>query len=119
MYSIKIYKLNILHLFIIIFCIQKNMQIKNYSYNYPSQGTSACITKYAGILYWRHLIEANLVFKVKSAIICHDEFLIECPPDIAEEEAKILKECMENAGNFYYTRIPLTATPVITKFWQH
>ena len=97
----------------------KDGKIKNYSYNYPCQGTSACITKYAGILYWRHLIEADLVFKVKIAIICHDEFLIECRPDIAEEESKILKECMEKAGDFYYKRIPLTATPVITSHWQH
>ena len=97
----------------------KDGKIKNYSYNYPVQGTSACITKYAGILYWRHLIEKNLVFKVKIAIICHDEFLIECPLDLAEEESKVLKECMEKAGDFYYTRVHLTATPVITPYWKH
>lgn len=97
----------------------KDGKIKNYSQNYPIQGSSACITKYAGILYWRHLIEANLVFKVKLAIICHDEYLVEVPEELAEQEAIILQQCMEKAGDFYCKRVPLTATPVITKFWKH
>lgn len=97
----------------------KDGKIKNSSYNFPIQGSSAAITKYAGILYWRHLLEANLVFKVKIAIICHDEYLIEVPEKLAGQEAKILKECMEKAGDKYCKRIPLTATPVITKFWKH
>ena len=83
------------------------------------QGSSACITKYAGILYWRHLLEKNLVFKVKLAIICHDEFLVEVPKEIAEEESIVLKQCMEQAGDFYCKRIKLTATPVITPYWKH
>ena len=97
----------------------KDGKIKNSSLNFPIQGSSAAITKYAGVLYWRHLIEAGLVFKVKIAIICHDEYLIECPLDIAEQEAEVLKKCMEKAGDLYCKRIPLTATPVITKFWTH
>lgn len=83
------------------------------------QGSAAAITKYAGILYWRHLMESNLVFKVKIAIICHDEYLIEVPEELAEQESKILKECMEKAGDLYCKIIPLTATPVIVDHWQH
>lgn len=104
------------------FFITKNLKdskIKNYSYNYPIQGTSAAITKLAGILYWEHLVSDNLLFKVKINIICHDEYLIEVPEDIAEKEAVILKECMEKAGSYYCPIVPLTATPVITKFWKH
>jgi DNA polymerase I-like protein with 3'-5' exonuclease and polymerase domains len=97
----------------------KDGKIKNYSYNYPIQGSSACITKYAGILYWRHLLEKDLVFKVKLAIICHDEFLVEVPKEIAKEESIVLKQCMEQAGDFYCKRIKLTATPVITPYWKH
>lgn len=92
---------------------------RNRSFNYPIQGTSADITKLAGIYYWRSLIEENLVFKCKIAIICHDEYLLEVPKELAEQEAKILKECMETAGNMFCKRIPLTATPVITNFWTH
>ena len=55
----------------------------------------------------------------KIVIICHDEYLIECPKDIAEKEAKVLKECMEKAGDFYYTRVRLTATPQINTYWKH
>lgn len=97
----------------------KDSKIKNYSYNYPIQGTSAAITKLAGILYWEHLVKDSLLFKVKINIICHDEYLIEVPEEIAEQEALILKECMEKAGSYYCPIIPLTATPVITKFWKH
>lgn len=97
----------------------KDSKIKNYSYNYPVQGTSAAITKLAGVLYWNHLVEDGLIFKVKIAIICHDEYLLEVPGEIAEQEAQKLKECMEEAGSYYCATIPLTATPVITKFWKH
>lgn len=97
----------------------KDGKIKNYSYNYRIQGSSACITKLAGIYYYRHLLEADLLFKCKIAIICHDEYLIEVPKELAEQEAKVLKDCMERAGDFYCKRIKLTATPAITDHWAH
>ena len=97
----------------------KDGEIKKKSYNYPIQGSSADMTKYAGILYWRSLIERNLVFKCKIAIICHDEYLIEVPEELAEQEATILKQCMEDAGNFFCKVIPITAQPVITPYWTH
>ena len=92
---------------------------KNKSYNYPIQGTSAAMTKYAGILYWRSLIERNLVFKCKITIICHDEYLIEVPKELAEQEAIILKKCMEEAGKKFCKTIPIIAEPVITPYWTH
>lgn len=97
----------------------KDNKLKNYCYNYPIQGTSAAITKLAGILYWNHLVKENLVFKVKIAIICHDEYLIEVPKELAEQEALALKKCMEEAGSYYCETVPLTATPVITEHWKH
>lgn len=97
----------------------KDSKLKNYAYNYPVQGTSAAITKLAGILYWKHLVEEELVHIVKIVIICHDEYLIEVPEAIAEREALILKQCMEEAGKYYCEIVPLTASPVITKFWKH
>ena len=97
----------------------KDGKIKNNAYNYPIQGSSADMTKYAGILYWRSLIERNLVFTCKIAIICHDEYLIEVPQHLAEQEAKILKQCMEDAGKFFCKTIEIIAEPVITTYWHH
>jgi DNA polymerase-1 len=97
----------------------KDGKIKNRAYNYPIQATSSDITKYAGILYWRSLVERSLVFTCKIVIICHDEYLLEVPKELAEQEAQILKQCMEEAGDFFCKRVPLTATPKITPFWNH
>lgn len=97
----------------------KDSKIKTRAYNFPVQGTSADITKLAGIYYWRSLVERGLVFKCKIAIICHDEYLLEVPKEIANQEAKILKECMEKAGDIFCKRIKLTATPVISSWWHH
>ncbi len=94
-------------------------KVKTRSYNFPIQGTSADMTKYAGILYWRSFIERNLVFKCKIAIICHDEYLIEVPNELAEQEAIILKQCMEEAGKKFCKTIPITADPVVTPYWTH
>jgi len=94
-------------------------KLKTRSYNYPIQGTGADMIKYAGILYWRHLIKEGLVFTVLIDIICHDEYLLEAPKELAESEAEVLKECMEKAADRFcdYPRIP--AVPVITDYWNH
>ncbi len=101
------------------FFTEFNEDVKRMCYNYPIQGTCASITKLAGILYWEHLIKENLVFKIKICTICHDEYLLECPIEIAEQESLAIKECMEKAGKYYVDIVPLTASPKITKFWKH
>lgn len=94
-------------------------EIKRNSQNYPIQGTSASITKYAMYLYYKHLLTDELLFKVLIPNIVHDEALVEAPKDIAELEATILKQCMEDAGLKFVQRIKLTATPVIADRWVH
>ena len=94
-------------------------KIKNRSLNFPIQATGADMIKYAGVLYWRHLIESQKVFKCLITIICHDEYLLEVPKDIAEEEAKILQDCMEQAADKFCTSLKIEATPVITEYWRH
>ena len=94
-------------------------KIKNRSLNFPIQATGADMIKYAGILYWRHLLESNRVFKCKITIICHDEYLLEVPKELAEEEAKKLQECMELAADRFCKSLKIEATPVITEYWRH
>jgi DNA polymerase-1 len=94
-------------------------QLRRYSLNYPVQGSSSSITKMAGILFYRWIRDNNLLNKVLISNIIHDEFLVECPIDIAETTANKLKESMEDATKFHCTIVPLRATPVITKHWTH
>ena len=94
-------------------------KLKTRSYNYPIQATAADMIKYAGILYWRYLIENGLVFTVLITIICHDEYLLEAPKNLAEKEAEVLKECMEEAANRFCDVPKIPAEPTIENYWTH
>ena len=94
-------------------------QIRRNSQNFPVQGSSASITKIAGIWFYRWIKNNNLLRKVLISNIVHDEFLVECPIDMAETVSNKLRECMETAGSHYCKLVPLKATPVITNNWQH
>lgn len=97
----------------------KKGDIERMSLNYPIQGTSADITKLAGIYFFKYLVENNLVFKVKLPNVVHDEWIVEAPEDMAENISKVLQECMERAGDVFCKTIKLRAEPCVTKFWKH
>ena len=97
----------------------KKGDIERMSLNYPIQGTSADITKLAGIYFFKYLVENNLVFKVKLPNVVHDEWIVEAPENMAENISKVLQECMERAGDVFCKTIKLRAEPCITKFWKH
>jgi DNA polymerase I-like protein with 3'-5' exonuclease and polymerase domains len=48
----------------------------NQSCNYPSQGIAAAMTKIAGIRYFNHLVNDNLIFKVLIPNDVHDRILV-------------------------------------------
>jgi DNA polymerase I-like protein with 3'-5' exonuclease and polymerase domains len=87
--------------------------------NYPIQGTSADMTKLAGIYMFRYLEDNNLLFKVKMPNVVHDELHLECPEDMANDLSFILKDCMERAGRVFCKTIPVKADPCITPYWTH
>lgn len=91
----------------------------NQSCNYPSQGTAAAMTKIAGIRYFNHLVNDGLIFKVLIPNDVHDEYLIEPPEEIAEQEAKKLSECMEYAANIFCKKVTIKAVPEIGTCWIH
>jgi DNA polymerase-1 len=97
----------------------KKGDIERMSLNYPIQGSSADITKLAGIYFFRYLEENNLVFKVLMPNVVHDEWIVETSEDIAEEISKVLKTCMEDAGKLFCPAVKLSAEPQITDHWQH
>ena len=91
----------------------------NQSCNYPSQGTAAAMTKIAGIRYFNHLVKDDLIFKVLMPNDVHDEYLIEPPAEIAEQEAKKLSECMEYAARIFCKKVTIKAEPEIADHWVH
>ena len=91
----------------------------NQSCNYPSQGTAAAMTKIAGIRYFNHLVNDGLIFKVLIPNDVHDEYLIEPPTEIAEQEAKKLSECMEYAAAIFCKKVTIKAVPEIGSCWIH
>ena len=91
----------------------------NQSCNYPSQGTAAAMTKIAGIRYFNHLVNDGLIFKVLIPNDVHDEYLIEPPEEIAEQEAKKLSECMEYAAAIFCKKVTIKAEPEIADHWVH
>lgn len=97
----------------------KKGDIERMSLNYPIQGTSADITKLAGVYFFRYLLENNLIFKVKLPNVVHDEWIVEAPEDMAENISKVLQECMEKAGDVFCKTIKLKADPCITLNWKH
>ncbi len=80
--------------------------------NMPIQGTAADVMKLAMIRVYdrlkRELPEAKLLLQV------HDELIVECPEELAEKAAVILKEEMEGAVSW---SVPLTADTGIGKNW--
>jgi len=97
----------------------KKGDIERMSLNYPIQGSSADITKLAGVYMFRYLEEHKLLFKVLMPNVVHDELHLECPKDMAENLATVLKECMERAGDKFCKTIKLKAEPCITAVWAH
>jgi DNA polymerase-1 len=97
----------------------KKGDIERMSLNYPIQGSSADITKLAGVYFYRYIIENNLMFIVKLPNVVHDEWIVECPEEMAESISKVLQECMERAGDVFCKTVKLKAEPCITQFWKH
>ena len=94
-------------------------EIARLAQNYPIQGSSADITKFAGILFLRQILERNWWMKVKIVNFVHDEILVECPKEIAEEVKDILLECMTKAGDPFCRILPLSADALIGEHWVH
>tara|TARA_R110000803_G_scaffold71102_4_gene134172 strand:+ start:14135 stop:16138 length:2004 start_codon:yes stop_codon:yes gene_type:complete len=93
--------------------------IERKSLNYPIQGSSAEITKFAALKFFDQLKQRDMLDKVKICNIVHDEIVVECPEAMAEGVAKSLQHCMEEAGKPFCKIIPLKAEPCITDHWEH
>jgi len=93
--------------------------IERESMNFPIQGCAGEQTKLATAMLYKVIKDRGLLFTVKIVNLIHDEILLECPKDMAEEFADILKKCMEDAGAVYCKTVKLHATPMISNQWIH
>lgn len=99
---------------------EKSMsEIQRKAQNYPIQGSSADISKLAGVIFFNQLKKAGLLFKVKIVNMVHDEFNIEAPDAIADEMSTLLVNCMVAAGSQFCKTIKLGAVADIGDHWIH
>lgn len=87
--------------------------------NYPIQGSSADITKYACIIFFREILRRSWWLKVKIVNIVHDELLVECPLDMVEEVKVVLLDSMQAAGIPFCKTVTLKADALHGDHWVH
>lgn len=89
------------------------------SVNYRIQGTAGSITKLAGTLFRRWILDNKLENYVFITNIIHDEINVESTIFHSKLAAKALEKCMEDAGKPWCTVVPLSAGAVISTYWTH
>lgn len=94
-------------------------EIARIAQNYPIQGSSGDITKYAGILFFKEILSRNWLHVVKIVNFVHDEILVECPEYMVDEVKQVLLNCMENAGKPFCPIVPLKADALVGDHWIH
>lgn len=99
--------------------IKAKSAIEREALNTPIQGTAADMSKMAGVLFFKWILEKKLFGKVMISIFVHDEYVVECTKGKSELVAEKLKECMETAGSMFLTTLQIKAEPVISTTWQH
>jgi len=99
-------------------------RIERRALNTPIQGTASDMMKLALIYIRESLLNRNIMpydttANIKLVNVVHDECSTECTEELAEETAKLQKECMERAGAFLIKSMPMMAQPVIKDHWDH
>ena len=89
----------------------------NIGKNHPIQGASASITKLALVRVQNYIDDHKNGAKILAVI--HDEILVECHKDIAEEMAEVVSSKMISAFNHYCPDVPMTVKPDVGTHWIH
>jgi DNA polymerase-1 len=82
-------------------------------YNFPVQGTAADGFKLALIYLDEKLKDSD----AQIVHILHDEVIVEAKADIADDVAKIVKTCMEDAFEKLIPNVPFKVEPGIKDSW--
>jgi DNA polymerase-1 len=81
--------------------------------NHPVQGSSADITKLA-------ISRLGKALKGTGAMLIgtvHDEILLECPQQTAQQASRILEDVMVKAGEVYLKRVPVVVEVKVASSW--
>lgn len=92
--------------------------IERKSLNFPIQGAAAEIMKIACVYIYDWILKNNYWGIIKLCNTIHDELVPECPTELAEAVAPVVKAYMEKAGTFYCKRVPLTVDPEVNNYWK-
>jgi DNA polymerase-1 len=92
----------------------KRAELRRVAMNFPIQGSSADIAKVAMIYIHRDLedIDAHLINCV------HDELVVECEEDLAEEVAGRMRSAMLRAGEVLLDEVPLEVEVAVSREWS-
>lgn len=82
--------------------------------NYPIQGSSADIAKLALAYMRRELdgMDARLINSI------HDEFVVECAEDLAQEVSGKMEKAMKDAGAKLLKQVPVEVEVVVSREWM-
>jgi len=94
-------------------------ELSRVSQNFPIQGSSADITKYACILFFKEVLKRNWFNVVKMVNIVHDEIIIEAPEELIELAKDVLLTSMKTAAIPFCPIVPLGASADIGDHWIH
>jgi DNA polymerase-1 len=82
--------------------------------NYPIQGASADIAKLA----LGYVNDTLRDFDARLINSIHDEFVVECRADLAEEVSERTKEAMTRAGRELLEKVPVEVDVVVSREWR-
>jgi len=86
---------------------------KTVVYNTPVQSLASDGLKQALVLLWSHLKTLD----ARPVNIVHDEIIIECRKDVAEEMLGILEDCMVQGMGRYLKKVPVVVEAKIADSW--
>ena len=84
--------------------------------NYPIQGTGADLLKLSVLMFDVELRKKGLSAKVVNLV--HDEVVVECPEEEAEEVKNTLEHAMVHAGNIVLKYVPVEVESVVDERWS-
>jgi len=87
--------------------------------NFTIQGVAGSMTKLAGILFRKWIIDNKLEDVIFITNLVHDEINIEVREDYAQLAAENLELCMSKAADKWCKTIKLSADACITTYWNH
>ena len=84
--------------------------------NYPIQGTGADLLKLSVLMFSAGLKKRGLVAHPVNLV--HDEIVVECEEEVAEEVRKCLEEEMVEAGKIVLKEVPVEVDSTISERWS-